>query len=241
MIKYGSIGLLADSTVQGCTLYPIGEWLPSYITEIYKKHALTPTQTHSLNVAIAEGWDESFPDTDALITFKRDLPIGVVTADCVPILIYAPDVEGVAAVHAGWKGSLGGIVDRVVDLMADHGAEIGKMKVAFGPSISKENYEVDETLADKFREAGYKDCISYPNGSSSRPHLDLQGVNISRLLSKGVKPENISPSDKCTYSSVDAEKAPLQSYRRDGVAAGRNLTMICNLSSEDALIHSNLI
>lgn len=79
----------------------IGKTIPSC-------RLLMPRQTHTVNVAVAENPEEEFPDTDALVTFKRGLMIGVRTADCVPIVIWSPDAEGVAAVHAGWKGTLEG-------------------------------------------------------------------------------------------------------------------------------------
>ncbi|MBD5356357.1 MAG: polyphenol oxidase family protein [Bacteroides sp.] len=223
-VKYTQ--LLGGEKIKGGCLYPDDDSVT--MQDIYRKYALMPVQTHSLNVGIAEHCYDRFPDTDALVTFKRNLPIGVVTADCVPILIYVPDVEGVAAIHAGWKGTLGGIVDKTLDIFEQHGASASEMIVAFGPSISMKMYEVDEALAEKFREAGFSDYVLYPNGIGAKPHIDLQGVNIERLLQRGVKRDNITPNMDCTYSTVDADGQPVyQSHRRSNGAPGRNLTMIC--------------
>lgn len=186
-----------------------------------------PRQTHSLNVAVAESADRDFPDTDALVTFTPGHAVGVVTADCVPILLHAPGIGAVAAVHAGWKGTLGGIIDRTVQLLMDRGADPGELAVVFGPSVSAAIYEVDCELASKFTDAGYGDCVTYPGGPGTKPHLDLQGVNRMRLLRMGVKEERIHLNTECTYLAKGEGGSPLYpSYRRDGTPADRLVTAI---------------
>lgn len=161
-------------------------------------------------------------DTDGVVTFERGLPIGVVTADCVPILVYMPDIRAVAALHAGWKGTLNGIVDSLFDLLDN--ADPAKMKVFFGPSISMERYEVDEELARRFIDAGFGDFVAAP---TVKPHIDLQGVNVERFLRRGVRPENIHKHPGCTFASRNAQGQPLYpSHRRSGGAPGRLLTCI---------------
>lgn len=202
-------------------------------SDFYDILAISPLQTHSLNVGVIEsGYERYFPDTDALVTFHDDIPIGVRTADCVPILLYADDVNGTAAIHAGWKGTLEGIVDKTLDVLQERGADLSKLLAVFGPSISKEFYEVDNELADKFVEAGFGEYVSYPEGKDAKPHLDLQGVNIARLTRRGVSPDNIKPSDRCTFSSrtPDGEYA-YPSYRRDKTT-DRFLTSIMKLNKE---------
>ena len=202
------------------------------LEEIIKKslpscRLLMPRQTHTLNVAVAENPDEDFPETDALVTFKHGLMIGVRTADCVPIVIWAPDVEGVAAVHAGWKGTLGGIVDNTLDILESRGGSPEKMTVAFGPSIGVDRYEVDPELALRFIEEGFRECVSYPAGENCRPHLDLQKVNALRLIRRGVLKENIILNRQCTFESVFPDGTPrYPCYRREGAEAGRLVTSI---------------
>ena len=198
---------------------------------LYKMWTIIPDQTHSCNVAIADGYSRFYPDTDALITFERDVPIGVKTADCVPILVYAPDKQGIAAIHAGWKGTLGGIVDNVMDVLEENGVDPAQLKVAFGPSISKDVYEVSQELADGFIEAGFGAYVYSPNGSKEKPHIDLQGVNMERFLRRGVKPENIKLHSGCSFSSKMDDGSPLYaSHRRSGGAPARMLTCIMLLS-----------
>ncbi|MDE6290086.1 MAG: polyphenol oxidase family protein [Muribaculaceae bacterium] len=201
---------------------------------IFKIWARIPQQTHSCNVAVADRYLSYFDDTDALITFEQDVPIGVKTADCVPILVYAPDVQCVGAIHAGWKGTLGGIVDNVMDILIEHGADPALLKVAFGPSISKEMYEVDRELADRFMEAGFEEYVSFPNGMEEKPHVDLQGVNMERFLRKGVLRENLSLHSGCSSGSKMKDGTPMYaSYRRSGGAPARMLTCIMLLSESE--------
>lgn len=220
--------LLSSGRARGFCIFPDEDSISvEEQASIYRTYAVMPDQTHSLNVAVASGLCDRFPDTDALVTFVPGVPIGVKTADCVPILLYAPDVEGVAAIHAGWKGSLGGIVDNTLDLLESHGAVLSEMIVAFGPSISMARYEVGQELADKFVESGFDTYISYPDGVESKPHIDLQGVNMERLIRRGVTPQNIHLHKGCTYGSVNSDGNYIyMSHRRSGGAPGRNLTAI---------------
>lgn len=196
----------------------------------YRKFAVIPHQTHSLNVKVVSERDEWPEDTDALITFERDLPIGIVTADCVPIVVYAPDVKGIGAIHAGWKGTLGGIVDNALDVLQERGADLAQLIVIFGPSISKERYEVDTELTERFIEAGFKDYVAYPkdeSGAVSKPHIDLQGVNMERFLRRRVKSENIYLHPGCSFDSKRKDgRYAYPSHRRSHGAPGRMLTYI---------------
>lgn len=188
---------------------------------------LLPQQTHSLNVALATSADQVFPETDALITLDENLEIGVRTADCVPVTFFSPDVPAVAVAHAGWRGTIGGIVDNVVDRLTQLGADPANIKVRFGVSICKDCYEVGEDLAHQFVEAGFGDCVTPAGAISEKPHLDLQEVNVKRLLAKGLKEENIERNKECTRHSLDENGAyKYLSWRRTPGLAERNITSI---------------
>lgn len=188
---------------------------------------LIPDQTHSLRVGIALAPEDSFPETDALVTTCPGLRIGVRTADCVPVLIFASDIRAVAAVHAGWKGSLGGIVDNTLDALCGLGASAGKMHVWFGASICSSCYEVDSDLASRFSDAGFRTCVSFPAGKENKPHLDLQEVNVRRLLRRGVPEERIMRNPHCTFCTTSPEGEYLyHSWRRTSGTRLRNLTTI---------------
>ena len=102
---------------------------------------LLPVQTHSCNVSEVDS-PRPLPDTDAIITRTPGLRIGVRTADCVPLLLHAPDIRAIAAIHAGWKGSLGDITGNTVRRLTEAGASPQLMQAAFGPSICGVCYEV---------------------------------------------------------------------------------------------------
>lgn len=135
------------------------------------------------------------------------MAIGVKTADCVPVLVFAPDIRAVAAIHAGWKGSLGGIVSRTMEMLADAGADMELIKAAMGPCISGRNYEVSQELAETFATAGFSDCILGGN------HLDLPAVNRKRLLSAACA-KAISP---CRHAAHSRAK-----YTPHGAAPGHS-------------------
>ena len=222
--------LLMEEGVSGLCIFPDlhdREIENVDLTGLYRMWSIIPEQTHSCNVAVVKGNRIHYPDTDAVISFEKDVTIGIKTADCVPILLYAPDRPAVAAVHAGWKGTLGGIVDNVIDLFEREGVDMERLKVTFGPSVSKEVYEVSHELAEAFINAGFNDYISFPTGANEKPHIDLQGVNMERFLKRGVNPENIRLHSGCTYSSGMPDGTPrYASHRRSGGAKARILTCV---------------
>lgn len=176
-----------------------------------------PVQTHGCRIAVIdrEGNVPSLDDTDGIISLNSGMPIGVKTADCVPIVIYAPDIGAVGAFHAGWKGTLNGIVSHAIERLANIGADPALMIAAFGPCVCVRCYEVGPDLADIFRDAGYADCVTADN------HIDLEGVNYARLKKGGVRDENIIRSRWCTK-----EDKTYPSWRRSPGITDRLLTWI---------------
>ena len=167
---------------------------------------LRPVQTHSCNVAVIgeDGIVPNLDDTDALICMAKDIKIGVRTADCVPVVVYAPDIQAVAAIHAGWRGSIGGIVGKTMARLKELGADLSKAEAAFGPGICGDCYEVSVDLAERFKDEGYADCMVADR------HIDLQAVNTKQLLSAGIPQDKIHPAQFCT-----CETAWLPSWRRN--------------------------
>lgn len=178
---------------------------------------LMPGQTHSCRVGVIRTAEDAgaFPDTDALVSFLPGVRIGVRTADCVPLLLYAPDIRAVSAIHAGWKGSLGGIVTATVNVLKSYGASPGLIQAAFGPSVCGRCYEVSAEMVSDFRQAGFADCII------GERNLDLESVNRRRLVMCGVGPANIRHSLACTRQTPS-----LPSWRRDPGTPVRLLTYI---------------
>lgn len=221
--------LYSEAGTKGFSLYPGAENSNGQggdFKDFYRKLAVIPCQTHSSNVAVVDSPAEmSLDDTDGIVTFERDLCIGVVTADCVPVLLHAPDVGGIAAVHAGWKGTLSGVVERGLEMLMERGADPALTRVAFGPSVSPDAYEVDCELARRFEDAGFGRFVNRTKWE--KPHVDLQRVNMTRLLRKGVRMENVRLHSGCTVLTRSSEGGWLyQSHRRSCGAPGRMLTAI---------------
>ncbi|MDE7343794.1 MAG: polyphenol oxidase family protein [Muribaculaceae bacterium] len=172
-----------------------------------------------------------FPDTDALITDLSGEWIGGRTADCVPILLYAPDIRAVAAIHAGWKGTLHGIAAETVDRLCASGAETRNMRAYIGPCICGDCYEVSPELAEAFAEGGMAHGVLWPE-EGGRPHLDLAACNRRLLLQRGLLQDAVTIGGVCTRHAEAGESAgataqhPLYSYRRNPGETGRNITAI---------------
>lgn len=192
-----------------------------------------PVQTHTANVAAITDSDSlsgsaQFNDTDALVTQIRGIAVGVRTADCVPILLYAPDIKAVAAVHAGWRGTLAGIAANAIKTMTDSGADPSLIFAVFGPAICGDCYEVSPELADRFEEAGLGPSIIRRiirrdiQGDEGRPHIDLIAANTLIMRRCGLTQERISGCGICTCQS---EVYP--SWRRSPGIADRLVTAIC--------------
>lgn len=184
-----------------------------------------PVQTHTANVAAITDSDSlsgsaQFNDTDALVTQMKGIAVGVRTADCVPILLYAPDIKAVAAVHAGWRGTIAGIAANAIKKMTDSGADPSLIFAAFGPAICGDCYEVSPELADRFEEAGLG--LSVIRRGTGRPHIDLIAANTLIMRRCGLSPERISGCGICTCQS-----GSYPSWRRSPEITDRLVTAIC--------------
>ena len=150
---------------------------------------------------------------DALLTQEAGLALSVVTADCVPILIAGP--EGLAAIHAGWRGIVGGVIPVALEKMKGRPSE---WTAWVGPAIGACCYEVGEDVAERVVAASGP-AVAF-TGPAGKPHLDLPGAVRLQLTAAGVGEVIVLP--RCTR--CDEEK--LWSYRREGKKAGRNIGFI---------------
>jgi len=188
-------------------------------------------QVHGSRIAIVDRWmtREELEGYDAFITDKPGLAIAVRTADCVPVLIYDPNHHVVAAVHAGWKGTVLHISQLTIDVMyRRYNCNPSDLKTVVGPAIGPESFQVGQEVVAKFREAGFpmKDIWSdhgRGDGSpmSSGHHIDLFKANRWLLEKAGVQTSNISVCNLDTYTETS-----LFSARREGPACGRNINAI---------------
>lgn len=179
---------------------------------------VTGEQTHSLNIAVVTDAetgrgsvdiDSRIHCTDALITNRRGVCLMVLTADCVPVLLYDPATHSAAAIHAGWRGTANGIVGLTVNKMADEfGTKPENLMAAIGPCIGTCCFEVGDDVAAHFNR--------WPNtilrrSEWPRPHIDLVLANHLQFEQAGIPAANIESSDECTKCGPYG----LFSHRRD--------------------------
>lgn len=187
--------------------------------QVNANEIVSARQRHTVNVAVV-GPDTCAPDldgVDALVTATRGLVIGVHTADCVPVVIRASLADCspvVAAIHAGWRGAVAGIVPRTVQVLAKMGAT--SMQAAIGPAICVDCFEVGEEVATQFPAGFVMRRPEWP-----RPHVDLPAFVAAQLSSAGVTVHPWHPR-LCTRCHSQA----LFSARALGIDSGRNFTFI---------------
>jgi polyphenol oxidase len=168
-------------------------------------------QVHSARVL--RGRPGECGDGDALIGRDPSVALGVVTADCVPLLLAGP--VGIAAVHAGWRGIVSGVVAAAV---AELGGAPGELEAWIGPAIGSCCYEVGPEVASQLAQASDPSLVT--SGPAGRPHVDLPGAVRRQLENAGVR--RVELLALCTR----CQATRLHSYRRDGRASGRNHAFI---------------
>ncbi|MEM9715953.1 MAG: peptidoglycan editing factor PgeF [Pseudomonadota bacterium] len=166
-------------------------------------------QIHSPDVAIADQIDPSDPPkADALVTATPGLAIGILTADCTPVLFADPKAGVIGAAHAGWKGAIGGVLENTVDAMIGLGATRDDIMATAGPTISQANYEVGQDFMEQFLAEDPDFARFFANGVQPEKYqFDLPGFVLSRLRAAGVTAEW---TGHCTYADEDR----FFSYRR---------------------------
>lgn len=172
---------------------------------------LTVFQKHSADAVIAEApWTgDPPPEADAIVTKTPGLAIGVLTADCAPILFCDGTAKVIGAAHAGWKGALGGIIEATVEAMRTLGAKPDRIVAAIGPAISQDAYEVGAEFVERFiAEEPASAAFFVTDETSGEAHFDLPGYAGERLARAGVG--LVTDLGHCTY----CEETRLFSYRR---------------------------
>lgn len=161
---------------------------------------------------------------DALVTNLTDYCLCVSTADCVPLLLYDKRNRAVAAIHAGWRGTVKLIVAATLEMMAEvYGTRGSDLTACIGPAISPESFEVGDEVHDAFLELGYDmECLSFFNEFTGKYHIDLWEANRLQLLDFGVPGDQIEVSGVCTYKHYKE----FFSARRLGIDSGRILSGI---------------
>lgn len=175
------------------------------------RHLIIPHQVHSDKVLCIDNGVLSMPDAqrkevlegvDAVVTQMRGVCIGVSTADCIPVLLYDPATATVAAIHAGWRGTVAEIAAKTISVMiGKYGVSPSELRAVIGPGISLRNFEVGDEVYDRFAEAGFD--MASVSRKYAKWHIDLWECNRQTLLGCGVKAENIHTECVCTYDNTD--------------------------------------
>lgn len=169
---------------------------------------VTLAQIHSGTVhVVGPDWDfGARREGDGLVTALPGVALGILTADCTPVLFADPHARVIGAAHAGWKGAVGGVLEATIAAMEKLGARATRLVAAIGPTISQANYEVGQDLRDRFGEADGRFFAS--SGRAGHFRFDLPGYVAHRLGKAGVT--KVSDLALCTYPPENR----LFSYRR---------------------------
>lgn len=198
-------GILAFTTGRDCGVEALG---------LRMEDLGLPRQVHSTHVLWM--YEAGRPEqTDAVITDVSGLCVCVKTADCIPVLLYDTKHRVVAAVHAGWRGTVGKIVMKALEKM---GSDASDLHAIIGPGISQEAFEVGEEVYQAFSDAGFP--MERIAVHRAKWHLDLWQANQWLLEQYGVR--DIFIAGECTYKETDR----YYSARRETINTGRNLNGI---------------
>ncbi|MDP6173725.1 MAG: peptidoglycan editing factor PgeF [Rhodospirillales bacterium] len=185
-------------------------------------------QVHSATaLTVREGWeDEARPEADGMATGQAGLALGIVTADCAPVLFADGEAGVVGAAHAGWRGALDGILEATIGRMVELGAQPARMIAAIGPCIAQESYEVHEDYALPFMESNADNSRFFiPGAREGRILFDLPGYIENRLKINGLTWIAGAPAD--TYEDAERFFSYRRSQHRGEPDYGRLLSIIC--------------
>ena len=194
---------------------------------------IIPHQTHSSNVLVI---DQAFLqlnpsdkidalyDVDATITELQDVFLCATTADCVPVLLFDQKRKIIAAIHAGWKGIVDGIIEKTISTMQEvYQSNPSDIFAAIGPSICMKNYEIGEDVSSMFKTEGFDlSTSSFFNEKTNKLHIDLKLITNNELTRLGVPSNQIEISTLCTFDNDEL----FFSARRQSLHCGRMLSGI---------------
>jgi len=187
---------------------------------------VTVYQVHSAEVVVAGDWsDDARPHADAIVSDRRGLMLGIVTADCAPVLLADAEAGVVGAAHAGWKGALGGVTDATVEAMVALGARRERIEAAVGPCIARASYEVDAAFLARFAEVDPANERFFADSARAGHHqFDLEAYVAHRLAAAGVGRVDLLGID--TYADADCYFSFRRATHRGEANYGRQVSLI---------------
>ncbi len=187
---------------------------------------VTVFQIHSPDVVVATApWpDADRPHADALVTNRPGLALGILTADCAPVLFADTEAGVIGAAHAGWKGALGGVTDATIAALESLGARRDRIAAVVGPCIAQPSYEVDDGFRARFVAAALGNDCFFIAGRPGHAQFDLPGYVAHRIRAAGVDQVEALPLDTRALPDL------FYSFRRATLAAepdyGRQVSLI---------------
>ncbi|MCH7627345.1 peptidoglycan editing factor PgeF [Novosphingobium percolationis] len=183
-------------------------------------------QVHSPDVVtVTEPWaDDARPHADALVTDRTGVLLGVLTADCAPVLFHDRQAGVVGAAHAGWKGAFTGVTDATVAAMEALGATRANIAAVVGPCIAQKSYEVDEGFERRFLEADAQNERFFRAGKPGHAWFDLEGYVADRLRAVGVGTVAMLGED--TYAQEERFYSFRRATHRGEASYGREISVI---------------
>jgi YfiH family protein len=186
----------------------------------------TVYQVHSPDaVAVFEPFAHALrPSADALVTDRPGLLLGILTADCAPVLLADREAGVVGAAHAGWKGAIGGVTDSTIALMETLGARRERIAAAIGPCIARASYEVDEGFQHRFAAADPENERFFAAGRPGHHQFDLEAYVAHRLAAARIRTVEMMGED--TYSQPDRFFSFRRATHRGESDYGRQISLI---------------
>lgn len=184
-------------------------------------------QHHSADVVtVTAPWRPGkAPKADAMVTETPGIALGILTADCAPVLFMDPKAKIIGAAHAGWKGALGGVLEATVEAMIALGAERQRLRAGIGPCITQANYQVDEAFRDRFVQDDSGNARYFgPDPEDAKHRFDLPGYCRGVLKAYGVRQSTFCGA--CTYADEDRFYSNRRALHRGEGDYGRGLSAI---------------
>ena len=187
----------------------------------------TVHQVHGRSVVTVESQEWSptaAPKADAMVTRLPGVALGILTADCAPVLLADPGARVIGAAHAGWRGALDGVIEATVTAMAELGAQAGAIRAAVGPCIAQPSYEVGTDFPAPFLKQDEVNVRFFSPGRNGRHQFDLAGYVATRLAAAGVGTVQVMRVD--TYAEPDLCFSYRRATHRGEPDYGRQLSAI---------------
>ncbi|MEG3152660.1 peptidoglycan editing factor PgeF [Sphingomonas sp. ZT3P38] len=185
---------------------------------------VTLYQIHSADAVTVLGPIDGRPEGDALVTDRPGLALGILTADCAPVLLADRTAGVVGAAHAGWKGAIGGVTDAAITAMEALGARRDRIAAAIGPCIARASYEVDESFIRRFGEHDPANERFFAPGRPGHYQFDLEAYVAHRLAAAGLTRIELLGLD--TYADADHFFSFRRATHRGEPGYGRQVSII---------------